>query len=152
MLEIIVGLLAFILLLILLAAAVGAGIWWSRRKPAAKGTPVKRIDLSDGQWAKVRTRLTQSMWDALVSARPQNVERTEDGRVVDASGADVTDIAADTITRALIIAGVTEWSYGEVDQDVLAEDVPLDDVQALADYLYGVLSASPHFRRQTGGV
>lgn len=152
MLEIIVGLLAFILLLILLNAAVVAGIWWARRTPKAKGSPVKRIELSGGQWAKARMRLTQSMWESLVAAKPQNVERSEDGRVVDASGADVTDFIADVIARSLIIAGVTEWSYGEVELDVLADEVPLDDQQVLSDHFDAVLTASPHFRRVTGGI
>lgn len=151
MLEIIVGLLAVILLLIIVAAAVVAGVWWARRKPASKGTPVKRIELGGGQWAKVRTRLTQYMWDALVAARPRNVEQDDAGRLIDASGADVTGFVTDSIARALIVAGVTEWSYGEVDQDVLITDVPLDDQQTLSDYLDGVLAASPHFRRLTGG-
>lgn len=152
MIEIVVALLAFILLLILIAASIAAGVWWAHRTPKAKGSPVKRIELSGGQWAKARTRLTQSMWDALVAARPQNIERSEDGRVVDSSGADVTDLVADTIARSLIIAGVTEWSYGEVELDVLVDEVPLDDQQTLSDHFDAVLTASPHFRRVTGGI
>ena len=153
MIEVVVGILAFIVILLLVAAAGAAGIWWSRReRTAGDGSTVKHIALHDGQWAKVRTRLTQGMWDAILAARPHNLEQSEDGRVLDAAGADVTEYANDMLTRALIVSGVTRWSYGEVEMETLVDNVPLEDQQTLADYLDAVLVSSPHFRRVTGGI
>lgn len=152
MLEVVAALLAVILIVVLVALGVGFGVWWARRTPAKASAGLKRIQLSDGHWAKVRARLTQSMWDAIIAARPPNIESGEGGRIVDASGNDVTDLVGDMVMRALILSGVAEWSYGEIDETVLADAVPLDDQQTLSNHLDAVLSASPLWRRATNGI
>lgn len=144
MLEAIVIALLLVIMFMLMATAVAAGVWWARSRQASKpGVGLKRIRLSDGQWAMVRSHLTQTMWNALLAARPPNVQQNESGRIVDVAGADVTDLVGDVVMRALILSGVVEWSYGEVDEDVLAEAVPQDDQQVLSQHFESVLMSSP---------
>lgn len=151
MLEILVGFVAAILLILLIVGAVGGGIWWMRTKQP-RNAGLKRLSLPEKQWAKVRMRLTQSMWDSMLPGEMMGFERDEDGRWVDSSGNDASMMVADEVMRKLIVSGTVEWSYGDVDADVLGDEVPLDAQQVLSDHFDNVLTASSHFQRMTSGI
>lgn len=75
--------------------------------------PTQRIELSDGHWAEIRTRLTVA---DLKYQRQKARERGYDDEALDG--------------LALLPRVVTSWSYGEVDEDT-ADGVPIEDATAI---------------------
>jgi hypothetical protein len=129
--------LVIILTVLVAALAVGVGVLAAtvlRRRPSedAPRSLTRRIRLSGGQWADVRTRVTQAMAAVLIGQVPE-----------EASSPDDLNAAVRTaMIQAVIVEGVTEWSYGDVDLDTLTHEVPVTDQNRLGEVLVKVVQDS----------
>ena len=100
----------------------------------------ERIELSDGDWAELRTRMTlpmQTAFNKAAKARPEgepSVEIEPDSPLAEAA-------------RELILAAVKSWIYGPVDMATLVNEVPIEDQERLEEKAVEVVAKSPLWQR-----
>jgi hypothetical protein len=115
-------------------------ILWRLRRQA--GRFERRIRLSEGQWARMRTRVSQGTWERWTNLRP-----------FAASVEDVTPEMLIEAQQAAVVVLVIDWSYGPaVDLETLIQDVPFEDQSALRDEADRVLESSVLYQRAARGV
>jgi hypothetical protein len=114
-------------------------ILWRLRRQA--GRFERRIRLSEGQWVRMRTRVSQGTWERWTNLRP-----------FAASVDDVTPEMLIEAQQAAVVVLVTGWSYGPVDLETLIQDVPFEDQSALRDEADRVLESSVLYQPAARGV
>ena len=99
-----------------------------------------RIELSDGDWADIRERMTLPMQSAFNKAAKAGKSAIE-GEPIE------PDSPIAEAARELIVAAVKSWSYGPVSMTVLINDVPVEDQERLEAAAVEGVQQSPLWQR-----
>lgn len=101
----------------------------------------ERIELSDGDWAVVRSRMSHGTSVAMQQALPADVIEVE-GEARAADGSPLAKEIQSEMTDVLILTSVTEWSYGRVDKATMGQ-MPEQDYIAVSRRLEELYSSTP---------
>lgn len=110
----------------------------------------ERIELEGGAWWRFRTVKTVGMAmaaekvarDAIKARNMEEALTDPDNQKLDVY-VDMAVVDLYAITREMLYAATTEWSYGEVTREVFENEIPYTDYEAVAGRFNELFGSSP---------
>ena len=113
----------------------------------------RRVELSNGNWAELRTRFTVRAQEITLQGVPEGAKLRDTGKLnasgnaimglCHADGSDLSQAEAIAYNKASVLGMVHSWSYGPVTMEVMDDEVEAEDFPILKAEVEAIIEALP---------
>ena len=113
----------------------------------------RRVELSNGNWAELRTRFTVRAQEVTALGVPEGARERDTGRrdvlgkvimeLCHADGSDLSRAEQIAFNKASVLGMVHSWSYGPITMQVMDDEVEAEDFPILQAEVEAIVSALP---------